>query len=160
MTGNTVATLSHAILGTTAANNTAVLLYWAPCSGRILKAGFIVSEAVTVSAAVLTVYVRPSPVTATETNRRTVGTITVPVTSSTIGDVVRNGVLTSDADAEFNPGEVLEISLTTVGGGAGKGVAYLAYEPYELGAMAEADATGKAKPARTNAIGRVKTVIA
>lgn len=158
-TGTTEATATVIDVGSGATDGRCMLLQYVPLGGKIIAAGFILTEAVTVSAVTITVYVRPSPVVGTETNRRTVGTITLPVTSSTIGDVIANGVLSVDADSNVNAGEVIEIDLTTKSGGAGEGIPWLLFELTQKSPLGEADATGRSKTYRSNAIGKLKTVV-
>lgn len=156
--GTTAVTATPADISSTGTANTDVILY-APigCGGRIMEAGFIVTEVPGTSAPVITVSIRPSPVAATTTNARTVDTLTIPITA-TIGDVFRNGTVASSANSVINPGEVLVFTLTTIGGDAdGEGYPYAIVELTTIGIRAAASEVSK--PFLTNAIGTVNNVL-
>lgn len=148
---------AHAVLvGSTSTANGDLLLAACPgLPGKILAAGFTIVTAITVGAPVITVKV--NPIGDATTNARSVDTITLPVTSSTIGDVVCNGSLAGLANADVDPGETIAMVLTTIGGGAGDGIPWVLFQP-SFGAIKN-DSSTVAKNL-TNAVGSVKNVLA
>jgi hypothetical protein len=106
--------------------------------------------------ALLTVFVRPT--FASDTNRRVVGTITVPA-SSVIGDVAE-AVFSSDF-ININPGEEITCEVTTKTAALGSGFISALYTAFLVGPTSGGTATVPIitpKPFQTNKVGSIKLV--
>ena len=130
-----------------------LLLLVTGTGGTLREAGLIVTVPVTTSAPVVTVKVRPVPNSAS--TERTVDTITL-TTSNIAGDVVRNVKL--GANVQVNPGEEIEIELTTKGGGNGKCVPYVIFEPAYVGNLEVGKSVSKPYSDSANAVGKIYNV--
>lgn len=151
-TATTSAATPETTVGSAAADGNSLLLLVTGTGGTLREAGVIVTVPVTSTAPVITVKVRPVPNSAS--NERTVDTISL-TTSYVAGDVVRN--INLGTAFEVAPGEEIEIELTTKGGGNGKVVPYVIFEPVYIGHKE----VGKsiAKPTwNTNTAGKIYNV--
>jgi hypothetical protein len=145
-------------LGSTATNGTVIYKRVSGICGLTIKAcGFNVTTAVTGGTAiVLTCYVRPT--VGSDTNRRTVGTITIPATA-VIGDVCWG--TWGDDDIAVNPGEEVLVELTTKATTAGGGYVSACINPFVVGATSGGSATTPkvtVKPYGAVKVGQIKLV--
>lgn len=152
-TATTAAATPETVVGSTASDGNSLLLLVTGTGGTLREAGLIVTVPVTTSAPVVTVKVRPVP--NSTTNERTVDTITL-TTSNIAGDVVRNVKL--GANVQVNPGEEIEIELTTKGGGNGKCVPYVIFEPAYVGNLEVGKSVSKPYSDSANAVGKIYNV--
>jgi hypothetical protein len=152
-TATTSAATPETVVGSAASDGNSLLLLVTGTGGTLREAGLIVTVPVTTSAPVVTVKVRPVPNSAT--NERTVDTITL-TTSNIAGDVVRNVKL--GANVQVNPGEEIEIELTTKGGGNGKCVPYVIFEPAYVGNLEVGKSVSKPYSDSANAVGKIYNV--
>jgi len=152
-TATTSAATPETVVGSAASDGNSLLMLVTGTGGTLREAGLIVTVPVTTSAPVVTVKVRPVPNSAT--NERTVDTITL-TTSNIAGDVVRNVKL--GANVQVNPGEEIEIELTTKGGGNGKCVPYVIFEPAYVGNLEVGKSVSKPYSDSANAVGKIYNV--
>src|SRR5262245_40763408 len=127
------------------------------CGVKIGAIGFQLTIVVSgATAPVLGVYVRPT--FGSDTNIRTVGTITVPVTAI-VGDVIE-GVLSND-NITVNPGEEIVVKCDTKGAGTGSGFVTACLQPYLVGPTSGGSATTPKvtpKPFGAIKVGQIKLV--
>lgn len=152
-TATTSAATPETTVGTAAADGNSLLLLVTGTGGTLREAGVIVTVPVTSTAPVITVKVRPVPNSAS--SERTVDTITL-TTANIAGDVVRNVKL--GANVAVNPGEEIEIELTTKGGGNGKVVPYVIFEPAYIGNLEVGKSISKPYSDVANAVGKIYNV--
>jgi hypothetical protein len=153
-TSTTTASTPEVSVATGSTNGNSLLLLVTGTGGTLREAGLVVTQAINGSVPVVTVKVRPVPNSAS--NERTVDTISL--TSSNIaGDVVRNNKL--GANVAVNPGEEIEIELTTKGDGAnGKVVPYVIFEPAYIGNLEVGKSISKPYSDVANAVGKIYNV--
>jgi len=143
-----------------ASNNTVIYKRLSGACGLRWKfAGIQLSTSISGgTAVVLTAFVRP--IVASDTGRRTVGTITIPATA-VAGDVIY--AVFSDDDIKINPGEECTIELTTKSTTNGAGFITAGYCPFLVGPTSGGSATVpviRTKPygTSTDNIGSIKLV--
>lgn len=161
--GTTAATLGTGGGATTfgsGATNGTVVFRCIQVTGAVVRGLVCNLLAVTSSTTAIVFTCKVYPTVGSNTNARTVGTLTIPTGVEAIGDVYQR--FSGLNNTSVNPGEEVVIELTTKGTAATTANGYVSaiLEPVFVGKIAQA-ATDQAKPyGSADAVGTINTVLA